>query len=167
MKASPDPPPCWGGLLIYIYPMVIVFSMLVQCFITAWRVDHRSRARSRRRHIHHRASSRPRETREEARQRKYRYLYQVRTARGDIISQVAYSSLLYIHINKTPSQFDLFAPVDLFSWLFLLWNFIYLSSLTRKFIELCVGFAKACTARLSTAIGEFNQNQFTWTKYTQ
>lgn len=90
MKANPDPPPCWGGLLIYIYPMVIVFSILVQCFITAWRVDHRNRARTRRRHMHHRQSSRPRETREEARQRKYRYLYQVRTARGDIISQVSY-----------------------------------------------------------------------------
>lgn len=96
MKANPDPPPCWGGLLIYIYPMLIVFSMLVQCFITAWRVDHRSRAQSRRRHMHHRASSRPRETREEARQRKYRYLYQVRTARGDIISQVAYPFVSFI-----------------------------------------------------------------------
>lgn len=89
MKAHPEPPPCWGGLLICVFPIAIIFSILVQCFITAWRVDHRNRNR-RRRHVHHqRHSSRPRETREEARQRKYRYLFQVRTARGDIISQVS------------------------------------------------------------------------------
>lgn len=97
MEAGPDPPPCWGGLLICIYPVVIIFSILVQCFITAWRIDHKQRAHSRRRHNHHRASSRPRETREEARQRKYRYLYQVRTARGDIISQVWPSSRTQTH----------------------------------------------------------------------
>lgn len=89
MKPNPEPPPCWGGLLICIWPVAIIFSILVQCFITAWRVNHRRRPRSRR-HAHRttRSNSRPRETREEARQRKYRYLYQVRTARGDIISQV-------------------------------------------------------------------------------
>lgn len=89
MKANPEPPPCWGGLLICIYPCVIIFSILVQCFLTAWRIDHKQRSRTRRRPMPHRANSRPRETREEARQRKYRYLYQVRTARGDIISQVS------------------------------------------------------------------------------
>lgn len=62
--------------------------MIVQCFVTAWRVDHRRRPRRRRLAHRARSTSRPRETREEARQRKYRYLYQVRTARGDIISQV-------------------------------------------------------------------------------
>ena len=60
----------------------------MQCFVTAWRIDHRRQKRRRRRHYKSRSSSRSRETREEARQRKYRYLYQVRTARGDIISQV-------------------------------------------------------------------------------
>lgn len=97
MKADPDPPPCWGGLLICIYPVLIIFSILVQCFITAWRVDHKHRPRSRRRHTHQRSTSRPRETREEARQRKYRYLYQVRTARGDIISQVKHILPYVIH----------------------------------------------------------------------
>lgn len=89
MKPNPDPPQCYGGLLICIWPVTIIFSILVQCFITAWRVNHRRRPRSRRQvHRSTRSNSRPRETREEARQRKYRYLYQVRTARGDIISQV-------------------------------------------------------------------------------
>lgn len=89
MKANPEPPPCWGGLLICIFPCVIIFSILVQCFLTAWRIDHKQQSRTRRRPMPNRANSRPRETREEARQRKYRYLYQVRTARGDIISQVS------------------------------------------------------------------------------
>lgn len=61
----------------------------MQCFVTAWKIDHRRQMmHRRRRHYKGRQGSRSRETREEARQRKYRYLYQVRTARGDIISQV-------------------------------------------------------------------------------
>lgn len=88
IKPNPDPPPCWGGLLIFIWPVTALVSMIVQCFVTAWRVDHRARPRRRRLAHRARSTSRPRETREEARQRKYRYLYQVRTARGDIISQV-------------------------------------------------------------------------------
>ena len=87
MKPNPEPPPCWGGLLICSWPLAILISIFVQCFITAWRIDHQRPPR-RRRHAHRTNSTRPRETREEARQRKYRYLYQVRTARGDIISQV-------------------------------------------------------------------------------
>lgn len=89
MKPNITPPPCWGGLLLCTWPVTAIVSIIVQCFITAWRVNHQRRPR--RRHHTHRATSnsRPRETREEARQRKYRYLYQVRTARGDIISQVS------------------------------------------------------------------------------
>lgn len=110
MKPHPMPPPCYGGLLITAWPVTIVISIMVQCFITAWRVDHRKRIymRHHQQHPHgahlphgqppapgnphvpmRRAQSRTRETREEARQRKFRYLYQVRTARGDIISQVS------------------------------------------------------------------------------
>lgn len=118
MKPHPSPPPCYGGLLITAWPLTIVISIMVQCFITAWRVDHRKRIYMRHHHPHQhaghaghnaghmphsgaqpqpgnphvpmrRSQSRTRETREEARQRKFRYLYQVRTARGDIISQVS------------------------------------------------------------------------------
>lgn len=98
MKPNPLPPPCYGGILICCWPVAIIISIMVQCFITAWRVDHRKRVYLRHHHQMarcgaaglptNRMSGRPRETREEARQRKYRYLYQVRTARGDIISQV-------------------------------------------------------------------------------
>lgn len=135
MKAEPEPPPCWGGLLICIYPVVIIFSILVQCFITAWRVDHKHRSRSRRRHVQHRSTSRPRETREEARQRKYRYLYQVRTARGDIISQVS-------KITKLRNLKTMF----LHSTIKIIAIFIF------KLVELCIGFTKTRTARISTAI---------------
>lgn len=93
IKPNPDPPPCWGGLLIFIWPVTALVSMIVQCFMTAWRVNHRRRPRRRRLAHRSRSTSRPRETREEARQRKYRYLYQVRTARGDIISQNYVSAL--------------------------------------------------------------------------
>lgn len=186
MKANPDPPPCWGGLLICIYPVLIVFSILVQCFITAWRVDHRQRAQSRRRHVHHRASSRPRETREEARQRKYRYLYQVRTARGDIISQVSgqldwYDTLLwltstaflrYVSIYlalcfcKCKYSFNI-AKVAIFIRDIVNNRILFKIELIGKFnhihfysVELRVGFAEARATRISAAIGALNQNQF-------
>lgn len=98
MKPNPMPPPCWGGILLCTWPVAALVSIIVQCFITAWRIDHSRRPR--RRHPAHRSrtNSRPRETREEARQRKYRYLYQVRTARGDIISQVYIYSYLPFYI---------------------------------------------------------------------
>lgn len=67
--------------------------------MTAWRVNHRRRPQRRRLAHRSRSTSRPRETREEARQRKYRYLYQVRTARGDIISQVGVNVIVQMPIN--------------------------------------------------------------------
>ncbi|ALC49948.1 CG14234 [Drosophila busckii] len=129
MKPHPLPPPCYGGLLITAWPVTIVISIMVQCFITAWRVDHRKDLymRHQQRHPHgplplphgqpqapgnphvpmRRAQSRNRETREEARQRKFRYLYQVRTARGDIISQNFVSALqkrIQLSGTETPSE---------------------------------------------------------------
>ena len=90
MKPNPTPPPCWGGVILCCWPISSVLGVLVQCFVTAWKIDHRRQLHHRRRrHYKGRSGSRSRETREEARQRKYRYLYQVRTARGDIISQVS------------------------------------------------------------------------------
>ncbi|XP_017034614.1 transmembrane protein 198 [Drosophila kikkawai] len=132
MRPHPSPPPCYGGLLIAAWPITIVLSIMVQCFITAWRVDHRKRVYMRHHnhpghahpphlpnssqqqsgpgHTHapvRRSQSRNRETREEARQRKFRYLYQVRTARGDIISQNFVSALqkrIQLSGTETPSE---------------------------------------------------------------
>lgn len=101
MKPNPLPPPCYGGILLCAWPIATVVSIIVQCFITAWRIDHSKRPRRRNQAHRTRSNSRPRETREEARQRKYRYLYQVRTARGDIISQVC---LCDHQINSEPSR---------------------------------------------------------------
>lgn len=89
MVPNPSPPPCWGGILLCSWPVASMIGVLVQCFITAWRIDHKRPVRRRRQRDAARSRSRSRETREEARQRKYRYLYQVRTAHGDIISQVS------------------------------------------------------------------------------
>ncbi|KAH8421479.1 hypothetical protein KR009_008765 [Drosophila setifemur] len=130
MRPHPSPPPCYGGLLIAAWPLTIVLSIMVQCFITAWRVDHRKRVYMRHHnhpghaqaaHLPHgqqqggpshahapvrRSQSRTRETREEARQRKFRYLYQVRTARGDIISQVRWMipSMMHLLQGNNPLQ---------------------------------------------------------------
>ncbi|XP_062555701.1 transmembrane protein 198 isoform X2 [Armigeres subalbatus] len=94
MKPEPIPPPCWGGVILCCWPIASVLGVLVQSFVTAWKIDHRRQMmHRRRRHYKGRPGSRSRETREEARQRKYRYLYQVRTARGDIISQNFVSAL--------------------------------------------------------------------------
>lgn len=113
---NPAPPPCLGGIIVFMWPVVIIVGVLVQSFITAWHVDHKKP------HFQHQplhaekgarsgmgqppnlgqsadpnaAANRARmannrgvpETKEEARQRKYRYLYRVRTAHGDIISKV-------------------------------------------------------------------------------
>ncbi|KAI8034787.1 hypothetical protein M5D96_012451 [Drosophila gunungcola] len=110
MRPHPSPPPCYGGLLIAAWPITIVLSIMVQCFITAWRVDHRKRQQAGPGHALapvRRSQSRTRETREEARQRKFRYLYQVRTARGDIISQNFVSALqkrIQLSGTETPSE---------------------------------------------------------------
>ncbi|XP_055593325.1 transmembrane protein 198 [Uranotaenia lowii] len=95
MKPDPTPPPCWGGVILCCWPIAAVLGVLVQSFVTAWKIDHRRQMMHRRRRHYGkpRPGSRSRETREEARQRKYRYLYQVRTARGDIISQNFVSAL--------------------------------------------------------------------------
>lgn len=118
---NPAPPPCWGGVIVFMWPVVIIVGVLVQSFITAWQVDHQKP------HFHHQplitaadrermprhmnmaahpsmhvgthcdpnalnrtrsGNNRQPETKEEARQKKYRYLYRVRTAHGDIISKV-------------------------------------------------------------------------------
>lgn len=104
MKPEMEPPPCWGGILLCAWPVTAMVGFLVQCFITAWRVDHRRTKQRRRRHRSRSSTSRPRETREEARQRKYRYLYQVRTARGDIISQNFVSALQKRVQSGPPSE---------------------------------------------------------------
>lgn len=96
MKPHPNPPGCYGGILICAWPAAVIIGIMVQCFITAWGVDHHKRLLRQRHHQLARlqTNGRPKETKEEARQRKFRYLYQVRTARGDIIAQVSNEQLI-------------------------------------------------------------------------
>lgn len=104
MNPELEHPKCLGGILLCSWPVSAIIGVLVQCFITAWRVDHKRQKHRRRRHRSRSTSQRPRETREEARQRKYRYLYQVRTARGDIISQNFVSALQKRVQSGPPSE---------------------------------------------------------------
>ncbi|XP_013105885.1 transmembrane protein 198 [Stomoxys calcitrans] len=107
MKPHPNPPACYGGILIFAWPVSIIIGLMIQSFITAWGIDHRKRVFQKRHQQLARMQSRPRETREEARQRKFRYLYQVRTARGDIISQNFVSALqkrIQLSGTETPSE---------------------------------------------------------------
>ncbi|XP_063696266.1 transmembrane protein 198 isoform X2 [Culicoides brevitarsis] len=103
VKPELEYPKCWGGILLCSWPIAAILGILVQCFITAWRIDHKRHKRRRRRQRSRSSGHRPRETREEARQRKYRYLYQVRTARGDIISQ-NFVSALQKRVQSGPSS---------------------------------------------------------------
>ncbi|XP_037090318.1 transmembrane protein 198-like [Pollicipes pollicipes] len=81
--------PCWfSWLVLSLWPLMTLVGLAVQGRITGRGTHHKAVAR------HHqplRAVSlqrlRSRHAREELRQRKYRYLYQVRAAHGDIISQ--------------------------------------------------------------------------------
>lgn len=119
---NPDPPPCYGGIIVFMWPVAIATGVLVQCFITAWNIDHKKvhfrhqplpadklprkggphpnagnfhvpapgdpNANRLRQAQNSAANGRIPETKEEAHQRRYRYLYRVRTAHGDIISKV-------------------------------------------------------------------------------
>lgn len=128
--------------------------MIVQCFVTAWRVDHRRRPHRRRVAHRVRSTSRPRETREEARQRKYRYLYQVRTARGDIISQVRGCQAVCQCSTRT-------------TWLPKKTIFNLLSSCVLSLTELCFCIAKTRPARSKFSIRTVNQEQLTRTKHPE
>lgn len=68
--------PCYP--VIVIWPVLLLFGLVIQCGITAPSTHNSGK---------HPTRPRTREQRAELRQNKYRYLYQVRTAHGDVISQ--------------------------------------------------------------------------------
>jgi len=80
-KESEDNP-CWfsWGILM-IWPVLLIFGIIIQILVAGKGIYHEEQFPR---------VKRPRakpETREERKQRKYRYLYQVRTCHGDVISQ--------------------------------------------------------------------------------
>lgn len=83
--------PCWfSWAILGAWPASLVLGVLTQSLVTGKGTYHEQQFPPRRR-----SKSRKPETREERKQQKYRYLYQVRTCHGDVISQPI--SGKYIH----------------------------------------------------------------------
>ncbi|KAJ8737621.1 hypothetical protein PYW08_000216 [Mythimna loreyi] len=82
-------PPCrLSWLTLAAWPAAAIVGFTAQCALTATGIYHEQSISAQKRHLKVQ-QSRPisSEQRTEMRQRKYRYLYQVRTAHGDVISQ--------------------------------------------------------------------------------
>ncbi|MCL4134612.1 UNVERIFIED_CONTAM: hypothetical protein GTU68_041765 [Idotea baltica] len=86
--------PCWfSWVLLGVWPFMVLVGSLTQWRISGRGIYHQQMVpsvKSRTANLHR---LRSREARAELRQKKYRYLYQVRTAHGDIISQEYIQSL--------------------------------------------------------------------------
>ncbi|XP_034839292.1 transmembrane protein 198 [Maniola hyperantus] len=83
------PPPCrLSWLALAAWPAATVVGLCAQAALTATGLHHEQSISAQKRRLKA-AAARPvtREQRAEMKQRKYRYLYQVRTAHGDVISQ--------------------------------------------------------------------------------
>ncbi|KAF0302439.1 Transmembrane protein 198 [Amphibalanus amphitrite] len=102
VRLRDDQPPCWfSWVVLGLWPLMALVGLLVQSRLTGRGVHHKVVV------PHHKSRTvnlqrlRSRQARAELRQRKYRYLYQVRTAHGDIISQE------YVHsLNKMAQPGD-------------------------------------------------------------
>ncbi|XP_054273146.1 transmembrane protein 198-like isoform X1 [Macrosteles quadrilineatus] len=88
LRQSPAQP-CWfSWAVLGLWPSVVVFGLIVQFAITGRGIHHQQLLPVKHPNRHGNVPRpRTREQRAELRQKKYRYLYQVRTAHGDVISQ--------------------------------------------------------------------------------
>ncbi|XP_018011680.1 transmembrane protein 198 [Hyalella azteca] len=85
---------CWfSWLILGVWPLMVVVGALTQTCITGTGIYHAQLVPSKNPRNVNTQRVRSREARAEIRQKKYRYLYQVRTAHGDIISQEYIQSL--------------------------------------------------------------------------
>jgi len=89
LKQSNDGPVqeyCWySWVILALWPTIMLVGLITQCVVTGKGIYHEKQFSSRGTTAAKR--NRKPETREERKQRKYRYLYQVRTCHGDVISQ--------------------------------------------------------------------------------
>ncbi|XP_077302497.1 transmembrane protein 198 isoform X2 [Arctopsyche grandis] len=84
-----EPVPCWfSWIILSVWPTMTLLGLIIQSCITGTEIHHEESISARKKRLK-KVSQRPRthEQKAEIRQRKYRYLYQVRTAHGDVISQ--------------------------------------------------------------------------------
>ncbi|GJQ70598.1 hypothetical protein Trydic_g22992 [Trypoxylus dichotomus] len=81
-------PPCWFSWFVFAaWPSFVVAGLVIQCAVTGRGTHHADMAAGRKKPRGPNSNGRTRIDRAELRQKKYRYLYQVRTAHGDVISQ--------------------------------------------------------------------------------
>lgn len=88
-KLEPVVAPCrLSWLVLTAWPAAAIVGLTAQCALTATGIYHEQSISAQKRRLKAQ-QTRPitREQRAEMKQRKYRYLYQVRTAHGDVISQ--------------------------------------------------------------------------------
>lgn len=86
--ADKSPSPCWfSWLILGVWPFMIVLGSFTQFRITGQGIYHQEIIPPKKVHQANMERIRQRNARAEMRQKRYRYLYQVRTAHGDIISQ--------------------------------------------------------------------------------
>jgi len=91
---------CWfSWAILATWPAFTIIGLVTQCVVTGNGIYHEQQFSTRRVNAKQR-SRKPTETREERKQRKYRYLYQVRTCHGDVISQPI--SKKYVHQVDEP-----------------------------------------------------------------
>ncbi|KAJ8951875.1 hypothetical protein NQ318_019851, partial [Aromia moschata] len=83
-----QPPPCWfSWIVLGAWPSLVLAGLVVQYAITGRGIHHADVVAGRKKPRAPSARGVTRADRAEMRQKKYRYLYQVRTAHGDVISQ--------------------------------------------------------------------------------
>jgi len=81
VRVRESKPICWfSWALVAVWPFAFVLGICLQAWLTKDGIYHEEQFPPVKRRPKH-------ETREERKQRKYRYLYQVRTCHGDVISQ--------------------------------------------------------------------------------
>lgn len=82
------PPPCaHSWIVLALWPGLALIGLFIQCLLTGRGTHHADVAAGRKKPRPGVHNSSRRVDRAELRQKKYRYLYQVRTAHGDVISQ--------------------------------------------------------------------------------
>ncbi|ODM98657.1 Transmembrane protein [Orchesella cincta] len=111
VKGKVEPDFCWfSWLLLGLWPTLVMLGVLIQCLVTGKGFTIHTYPYKKRQPTRRRLT---REERALARQAKYRYLYQIRTAGGDILSQAYIQQLhkpqvdtMSTHMSTLPTQED-------------------------------------------------------------
>ncbi|CAL8073392.1 unnamed protein product [Orchesella dallaii] len=111
VKGKIEPDFCWfSWLLLGLWPTLVMLGVLIQCLVTGKGFTIHTYPYKKRQPTRRRLT---REERALARQAKYRYLYQIRTAGGDILSQAYIQQLhkpqvdtMSTHMSTLPTQED-------------------------------------------------------------